>query len=139
MFLVVVRALVEATAGAQAATVTGLSPADLRHRLQGALPRVLMSDADGDRLAVISDRLDALGFITMVCDPRLAPTDADRLLARSFRLEPDQLVAIDAGGSEHQVRWTAIEAIQRGIRVHTQKIEEKIVTQKFDATRAVLS
>ncbi len=92
MFLVVVRALVEATAGAQAAQVTGLSAADLRHRLQGALPRVLMSDADGDRLAAISDRLDELGYITLVCDPRLAPTDADRLLAKSFRLEPDQLV-----------------------------------------------
>ena len=139
MFLVVMRALVEATAGAQAASVTGLSAADLRHRLQGALPRVLMSDADGDRLAAISDRLDELGFITMVCDPRLAPTDTDRVLARSFRLEPDQLVAVDAGGGEHEVPWTVIEAIQRGIRVHTQKIEEKTVTHKFDATRAVLS
>jgi hypothetical protein len=139
MFLVVVRALVEATAGAQAASVTGLSAADLRHRLQGALPRVLMSDADGDRLAAISERLDQLGFITLVCDPRLAPADADRVLAKSFRIEPDQLVAVDAGGGEHDVSWTAIEAIQRGSRTHIQKIEEKTVTQKFDATRAVLS
>ena len=139
MFLVVVRALVEAKAGAQAANVTGLSAADLRHRLQGALPRVLMSDADGDKLTAISDRLDELGFITLVCDPRLAPTDADRVLAKSFRIEPDQLVAIDGGGGEHDVPWTAIEAIQRGSRTHIQKIEEKTVTQKFDATRAVLS
>ncbi len=139
MFLVVVRALVEATAGAQAANVTGLSPADIRHRLQGALPRVLMSDADGDRLTAISERLDELGFITLVCDPRLAPTDADRVLAKSFRLEPDQLVAVDGGGDEHGVSWTAIEAIQRGNRTHTHKIEEKTVTRKFDATRAVLS
>ena len=139
MFLVVVRALVEATAGAQAAKVTGLSAADLRHRLQGALPRVLMSDADGDRLAAISDRLDELGFITLVCDPRLAPTDADRVLAKSFRIEPDQLIVIDGGGGEHDLPWTAIEAIQRGTRTHTQKIEEKSVTHKFDATRAVLS
>ena len=139
MFLVVIRALVEATAGAQAAQVTGLSAADLRHRLQGALPRVLMSDADGDRLTEISDRLDALGFITLVCDPRLAPTDADRVIAKSFRLEPDQLVAIDAGGGEHEVPWSAIEAIQRGNRTHTHKTEEKTVTHKFAAGRAVLS
>jgi len=139
MFLVVIRALVEAKAGAQAANVTGLSAADLRHRLQGALPRVLMSDADGDKLTAISDRLDELGFITLVCDPRLAPTDADRVLAKSFRIEPDRLVAIDGGGGEHDVPWTAIEAIQRGSRTHVQKIEEKTVTQKFDATRAVLS
>ena len=139
MFLVVVRALVEATAGAQAAQVTGLSAADLRHRLQGALPRVLMSDADGDRLAAISDRLDELGFITLVCDPRLAPTDADRLIAKSFRLEPDQLVVLDAGGGEHEVPWKVIEVIQRGARTHTHKTEEKTVTTKFDAGRAVLS
>jgi len=139
MFLVVVRALVEATAGAQAAKVTGLSAADLRVRLQGALPRVLMSDADGDRLTAISDRLDELGFITLVCDPRLAPTDADRLLPKAFRIEPDRLVAVDAGGGEHDVLRTTIEAIQRGTRAHIQKIEEKTVTQKFDATRAVLS
>jgi len=139
MFLVVVRALVEATAGAQAAKVTGLSAADLRHRLQGALPRVLMSDADGDRLAAISERLDELGFITLVCDPRLAPTDADRVLAKAFRFETDQLVIVDGGGGEHDLPWAAIEAIQRGTRTHTQKIEEKTVTHKFDATRAVLS
>ena len=98
-----------------------------------------MSDADGDRLAAISDRLDELGFITLVCDPRLAPTDADRVLAKSFRLEPDQLVAVDGGGGEHEVPWTAIEAIQRGTRTHTHKTEEKTVTHKFDAARAVLS
>jgi hypothetical protein len=74
-----------------------------------------------------------------VCDPRLAPTDADRVLAKSFRIEPDQLVAVDGGGGEHDLPWTAIEAIQRGTRTLTQKIEEKTVTHKFDATRAVLS
>ncbi len=139
MFLVVVRALVEATAGAQAAKVTGLSPADLRHRLQGTLPRVLMSDADGDRLTEISERLDGLGFITLVCDPRLAPSDPDRLIAKSFRVEPDQFVALDAGGGEHELPWTAIEAIQRGLRTHIHQTKEKTVTHKFDATRAVLS
>src|SRR5581483_6781958 len=139
MFLVVVRALVEAKAGAQAAKVTGLSPADLRHRLQGTLPRVLMSDADGDRLTEISERLDELGFITLVCDPRLSPSDADRVIAKSFRVDPDQLVVFDGGGAEHELPWTAIEAIQRGSRSHIHKTEEKTVTHKFDATRAVLS
>ena len=99
-----------------------------------------MSDADGDRLAAISDRLDELGFITLVCDPRLAPTDADR---RAREVVPHRARSAgrrrSAAAASTRCRWTAIEAIQRGTRTHTQKTEEKTVTHKFDATRAVLS
>ncbi len=139
MWLLVVDAPADPAVLARAAAITQLSAADVRHRLRGTLPRALLTAADGDGLAAISERLDLLGFVTLVCDPRLAPTDADRVLARGLRLEPGQLVILDGTGGEHEVPWGAIEAIQRGVRVTTQATKEKIVERKLDVTRAVLS
>jgi hypothetical protein len=139
MWLLVVQAPADATALARAATVTGLAAADLRYRLQGTLPRALLTAADGDQLALVSQRLDALGFVTLVCDPRLAPTDGDRVLGRGLRIEPEQLVVVDGAGGEQEVPWGALDVIQRGVRVTTLATKEKIVERKFDVTRAVLS
>jgi hypothetical protein len=139
MWLLVIAAPADAAALARAAAITQLSAADLRHRLQGTLPRALLIAADGDKLAATSERLDLIGFVTVVCDPRLAPTDADRVLARGFRLEREQLVIVDGAAGEHEVPWAGIEAIQRGVRVTTQATKEKIVERKLDVGRAVLS
>jgi hypothetical protein len=139
MFLVVVSAPADPAATARAAAVTALSAADLGHRLRGTLPRVLLSSADGERLAELGERLDELGFATLVCDPRLAPTDADRVLARAVRLEADRAVALTGDGAEHDCPFAAIETIQRGVRVTTETTKEKTVERKFDVTRAVLS
>ena len=139
MFLVVVKAPADPSATARAAAVTALSAADLGHRLRGTLPRVLLSSAAPERLAELGGRLDELGFATVVCDPRLAPGDADRVVARALRLEADRAVAIDGAGAEHDCPWRALETIQRGVRVTTQTTKEKTVERKFDVTRAVLS
>jgi hypothetical protein len=146
MLLVVVRVPASSAAAgpdpersARAAKVADLSVADVRHRLQGTLPRVLLNDADGDRLGAIGDRLDELGFATVVCDPRVAPTDADRIIARGFRFQPDRFIALDSGRGEHECPFGAVEAIQRGTRVTTQSTKEKTVEHKFDVGRAVLS
>jgi hypothetical protein len=139
MWLLVIEAPADAAVAARAAAATQLAPADLRYRLQGTLPRVLMSSADGERLAAVAEQLEPLGFVTVVCDPRLAPTDAERVLARALRLQPDACIAIDGAGAEHQLPWAALEVVQRGVRVNRQITKEKKVERKFDATRAVLS
>ena len=139
MLLVVVTASTETGVIARAAAAAGLSVADIRYRTQGTLPRVLMSDVDGDRLAAIGERLDVLGFATLICDPRGTPTDAERVVAQSMRLETEGLVVIDGPGDEHPCAWTVIEAIQRGVRVTTVTTKEKTSERKFDVTRAVLS
>jgi hypothetical protein len=139
MLLVVMKLPAVARASARAAAICGLTAADLGHRLQGVLPRVLLSDADGDRLAQLSDELDGLGFVSLTCDARLAPTDADRMEARSLRMEPHGLVAIDGAAGEHDCPWVAIESIQRGVRRTTQTIKDKTTERKFDAGRAILS
>jgi hypothetical protein len=139
MWLLVMKAPPDAGARAAAGAVTQLSAADLRYRLQGTLPRVLLSHADGDQLAAVAERLEPLGFLTLVCDPRLAPTDADRLVARGLRVQPDGWIVLDGAGAEHPCSWDAIEMIQRAVRVTTQITKEKTVERKFDVTRAVLS
>lgn len=139
MWLLVIESPANPAVAALAGAVTQLAAADLRHRLQGTLPRVLMSHVDGERLAAIGERLEPLGFVTVVCDPRLAPTDADRVLARTLRLQGDACVAIDGAGGEHECPWSALEVVQRGARVSRQISKEKKVERKFDVTRAVLS
>ncbi|HET6148956.1 MAG TPA: hypothetical protein VFH68_15570 [Polyangia bacterium] len=139
MWLLVIEAPADPALAARAAAATQLAAADLRYRLQGTLPRVLMSAADGERLTQVAERLEPLGFVTVVCDPRLAPTDAERLVARALRLQRDALVAVDGAGGEHQCPWSAVGVIQRGVRVSRQTTKEKTVEHKFDVTRAVLS
>jgi len=139
MWLQVIKVPSDPALAARAAAVTQLAAADLRHRLQGTLPRVLMLAADGERLAQISERLEPLGFVTVVCDPRLAPTDAERVVARGLRLQRDACIAVDGTGAEHQCPWPALAVVQRGVRVSRQTTREKTVERKFDVTRAVLS
>jgi hypothetical protein len=139
MLLVVIELPSDGQALERAARVTALSAADLRNRLNGVLPRALMNDADGERLAAIGERLDGLGFVTLVCDARTAPSDGDRVVARTLRLSPGELVAIDGAGAEHACPWPAVAAIQRGVRITTQTTKEKTTERKFDVGRAVLS
>ena len=139
MLLVAVSTSTDPGAIAQAAAVSGLSAADIRYRLQGTLPRVLMSHADGERLAALAERLEPLGFTMLSCDPRAAPTDGERVLAQTLRWQADRFVVIDGAGAEHECPFTAIEAIQRAVRVTAQISREKTTERKFDVTRAVLS
>jgi len=129
----------EPKALARAAAASGLSAADLGNRLRGTLPRVLLSDADGEHLRAVAAELEPLGFVTAVCDARAAPTDAERVLARGLRLAADGFTAIDAGGDEHECPWHAIEGIQRGVRVTTDVKKETKTETKLDVGRALLS
>jgi hypothetical protein len=139
MLLVAVSTSTDKDAIAQAAAASGLSVADIRYRLQGTLPRVLMSDADGERLAAIGERLEPLGFTMLSCDPRAAPTDGERVMAQTMRWQADGFVAIDGAGREHECAFAAVEAIQRAVRVTAHITKEKTTERKFDVTRAVLS
>jgi len=139
MLLVAVQAPPPSAPMARAAAAAGLTAADLGNRLRGTLPRVLLSDADGDHLRAIGAELEPLGFQTVVCDARAAPTDAERVVARTLRLEPRALVAVDGAGGEHECPWSMVEAIQRGVRV-TTGVEKTTTTEtKLDVGRALLS
>jgi hypothetical protein len=139
MLLVAIALPGDAGAIERAGRRLGLSAADLRNRLQGVLPRVLASDADADRLSALSDDLDGLGFATAVCDARAAPTDDERVVARSARLERDELVVVDGAGGEHACPFAAIAAFQRAVRVTTEVTKETTTERKLDVGRAILT
>lgn len=123
----------------EVALVTGLALGDVRSRLMGPLPRVLLAEADPDRARNVAAALEKLGVIVLVCDPRAAPGDDDRLLARSLDFGPGVLSVIDAAGEREEVPASSLFLVQRGVRVTTQTEVTKKSERRVDLTRAVLT
>jgi hypothetical protein len=123
----------------EVAHATGLSPADVRLRLSGPLPRVLAVESDAERARAMSAALEVLGFVTVVCDPRAAPGDDDRLVARTLDFGPGGLtVGNDLVGDE-QLSATSLALIQKGVRIATTTEVSKKSERRIDLTRAVLT
>jgi hypothetical protein len=139
MLLVVARVPGAPEALVAAAKVTGLAPAEVRMRLQGTLPRVLLSDADSDRIAVAVSALRELGFSVVSCDPAVVPSDDSRIVARRVELAADGLAAIDGQENRHPCPGAAITLIQRGARVSQTAKNETIVRRELSLGRAVVS
>lgn len=138
MLLVIVRIPAEPLPVAEIARATGLAPADVRHRLAGGAPAVLLTAGDAEvRQAV--DALETLGVAALACSPDSAPTDADRLIARSVQWRPDGFVAVDAQGASHPCAVGAIRLIQKGVRVSVNEQSVTVSERKLSASRAILS
>ena len=123
MLLVVVGMPPGVDALARAASATSLARADVAHRLAGTLPRVLLANADGERVAEAARALEAAGFAAVTCDPATVPGDGERVVARRLAFAGRTLVAHDAAGTAHELPPASISLIQRGFRAvtHTQK------------------
>ncbi len=125
----------------QVAALVGLSPAEVRMRLAGRLPRVLLSrggaatDDWGDAPAA----LRAAGFATIVCDPAAAPTDADRVLGRRVDIAADGLLVWDGADACHAVGRADVSLIQSGVRITVQQRQITTEKQRLDPGRAILS
>ncbi len=135
----IVRSPPDPGAFARAAGITGLVVADVRRRLAGSLPRVLLSDASGTGLAAAGEALTEAGFGVLTCEPRDVPTDRDRVVARSLDFHPGEVVVVDGLGNQHVCPVTAIELLQRGNRVTVAVETVKSTERRFDPARAVLS
>lgn len=122
-----------------AARVTGLSAADVRTRLAGSLPRVLHVEAEPDRARALAAELEERGFGVLACDPRAAPTDDDRLVARGLRFDGGALFVADQQGNEEEVPFSALALIQRGARTTTQSQVTSKPERRLDLTRALLT
>jgi hypothetical protein len=125
MFLAVLRIPDAADADARAEAATGMARADVKRRLAGILPRVLLVAADRDEVDAARLRLEAAGFAALAFDPLLSPTDEDRIVARSLDPGSDALVVVSGVGEEtrHVVPWDALELCQRGTR-HNMRLEK---------------
>jgi hypothetical protein len=122
-----------------AARLTGLSPADVRTRLAGSLPRVLHIEPEGERAREVAAELERVGFAVLVCDPRAAPGDDERLQARGLSLSGGVLTVIDGTGGEEEVPLPSLALIQRGARTTTLTEVTKKMERRLDVTRALLT
>ena len=139
LILAVAKAPTDPQALATAAAATGLALADVRRRLAGTLPRILLADTDDDRIATVAAVLEAAGFGVLTCDPTQVPRDDDRVVARTLEFRPGALVATDGAGRAHECPAAAIDLLQRGVRIETTSETTKTSERKLALGRAVLS
>ncbi len=139
MLLVVARVPGSPEAMTAAAKATGLALAEVRMRLQGTLPRVLLSDIDSDRIDAVSAALQALGFGVVCCDPAVAPSDDSRIVARRLEFTANQLVVIDGQETRHECPGDAVVLIQRGARVSRVTKNETTVKRQLSLGKAVVT
>lgn len=128
MLLAVLRLPARPDAIHEAARLSGMAVPDVSRRLTGALPRVLLSDASGERVTALAGAFEEAGFAVLSCDPAAVPGDDDRVVARRLELHPGEaLVAFDSTGAEHRCPLGAARLIQRGTRnnVTTEMVTEK--------------
>jgi hypothetical protein len=123
----------------QAAAAIGLAAADVRMRLSGLLPRVLLSDREGDELAEAAAALNRLGFATIICDPALAPTDDERIVGRRVEITGERLRVWDGADACHECQRADVALIQRGVRATVERRTVTTTQSRLDPARAILS
>ena len=139
MILAVVKVPSDAQALARAAAATRLAPPDVGLRLAGTPPRILLNDSDGAAVRAAAEALEAAGFIVVTCEPGDAPSDRDRVMARSLELGPGGMVAVDGLEHRHPCPPGAIDLIQRGIRISIGSETVKTTERQFTPGRALMS
>lgn len=117
----------------------GLTAFELRPRLQPPGPSVLASYADREAAEAQLRTLEALGQAGFLLGEDAIARERGRVLARSFSLSPEALVAETADGAPHPLPWGEIvlllEATAIDLHTETQEVQER----SFSATRAVVS
>ncbi len=121
------------------AAATGLSPIDVRQRLAGQGPWVLMVAADAETLHARVPSLSNLGLRALVCDPDLVTDDDDRILVRQLAFLPAHFQITDVSGKSFECAHGAVSLLQIGRRTHT-KVETTQTTQRrFSPAKALLT
>ena len=139
VLLAVVGVPLDADARKSAALALELAPADLNRRLAGTLPRVLASGLSPERAARLGVELDVLGFTVITCDPRAAPGDDERVVARRVDFADWALVVTDAPGNTHTCSPEEMGLFQRGVRRSRRSTKVTTSERRFAAGKALLS
>jgi hypothetical protein len=121
------------------AAAIGLSPADVRMRLSGILPRILLSECEAGDLTDAAAALQRLNVATAICDPKAVPTDDERVIGRRLSIAGDVLQIEDGAGTTHEIPRAAVGLLQRGLRATSETRTVTTTHRKFDAGRALLS
>jgi len=121
------------------ASVASISVSDVKLRLTGTLPRVLLSDTNAEHVRDLAAELDRNGFVTLVCDPADAARDEDRIVARQLELSSSGFVVIERTLARHPVSGDAITLLQRGWRSSTTRETVATSERKISLGRVVLT
>lgn len=137
MLLAVARLPDRPDAAAEAAQLAGLARADASLRLAGLLPRVLLADADTNRVSALAGELGRRGFVAFAFELSAVPPDGGRTVVRTLENGPEGLIAVDRLGGRHPLDAGTVELVQRGHRggVVVEKTEE--THRQFSAGRAI--
>jgi hypothetical protein len=122
-----------------AADALGVTVAEVRMRVAGEMPRVILNDGRSERIAMLAGVLERLQFDVITCDPAVAPTDAERVVARRLEIDGAALRAWDSQDRQHDCPAAAVRLIQRGARVNAERRETITQERRLDLARAVLS
>jgi hypothetical protein len=124
---------------AEAAAISGLSPSDVRLRLSGTFPRILLFSNNAEELRRISAGLEKRGFITLLFDPGTVEADKDRIVARTLELSADGFCAIDRQNARYDLLGAEVTLIQRGVRSSSTSEVATTSERKISLTKAALS
>jgi hypothetical protein len=123
-----VRALAEAAA---------ITLAEARMRLAPE-PPALLARFDAAAAEVLAANLRARGLVALAVDARV-PTDADRLVARSFSLDVDAARFTPRAGEALAVPWSEIAMILRAVRTVRSESEHTEKSKRLSIGKAVVT
>lgn len=124
---------------AAVADASGVALPDVRIRLAGAMPRVLMQEPGAEKLRAVQTGLGNAGVHSVFVDPAEVSSDKDRLIVRRLEREGNTLVAYSGLITEtrHVIPAGSIQLLQRGLRTH--QTDQTVTTKegKLDIKRAI--
>jgi hypothetical protein len=112
----------------------GSTPYEVRLRLTGGLPAIVMSTVDEDAAQAVLAKLRARGHRALLLHAAAVVPHSAMVVLRSFELASDALVQGD-----ERLPWGDITALIRARHLHAHDTTEKVKQKKFDLGRAVAS
>ncbi len=101
------------------AAALGISAYEARGRVRGPAPRVVATFADPIGARVAAAALQAAGFDPLLLGEEEMESEKDRVVVRSYALDPLDLVAAPRAGPTVVVPLEAVELLLRGTRLQT--------------------
>jgi hypothetical protein len=121
------------------AAIVDLAPAEVRHKLMGAMPRVLCIDADDTRLENCVRQLSTIQVQALTCDGDLVPDDRERVVAKTLAFGTSGLRVNENDPTGCECPYSAIELVQRGMREHDETVVTESTHRKFSMGKALVS
>ncbi len=134
----IVRTPVNSDEAARAlADAAGLTLAEARMRLAPE-PPALLARLEPDQADALVIALRKSGLAALAVDAH-APTDKDRMIARSFAFDDRGVTFTSRAGDSMVVSWADVVAILRGLRGSRSQVEQVEKSKRFSVGTAIVT